>query len=162
MTESSTELITKKDHKDKNIILLLGIGIFGWIAIGSFAYFFRYSLKDIFFNINVEPISTFWIVESINLLIYTLGVILLIKIVRNSSMSEIKILIFVILFIVLGQLLQFIEPLINDNYRTADYFTNIKEFNDLIIDNRIYTLISIAFEIVIYILTAILIYLKRK
>ena len=143
-------------------ILLIGIGIFFWLGIGSFAYLFEITLKDIFFNLSISPNLTEIFGEMINFLTYVLGVIYLIKVVKKGNIRLLTLFKISFLMLVIGQLLQFIEPIINAKLRSENYFENSSQYYDFLKENPNYYTISIYLGISLYFIIGMIIYLKRK
>ncbi|SFS81018.1 hypothetical protein [Lutibacter maritimus] len=142
--------------------LLIGIGMFFWLGIGSFAYLFEITLKDIFFNLSISPNLTEIFGEMMNFLTYVLGVIYLIKVIQRGKIKLLKLFKISFLMLVIGQLLQFIEPMINDKLRSDNYFENSNQYYDFLKENPNYYWISIYLGISLYFIIGMIIYFKRK
>jgi len=164
-TEQKNEItIIQKDlsKPQKNLFLLIGIGIFSWEGIGSFAFLFEKILKDILLNIKVSPNIIEWSAALINFFIYIIGIIILAKVIIKKKISYLKIFIVSLLFLLIAQVLQFIEPIINNNLRTDLYLNNSIQYYDFLSEHPLYYSISPILGIVLWLLVAIIIYLKRN
>ena len=160
MNIKNSQIDIIKGGNTKNIVILIGIGIFGWIAIGSFAYLFKYSIKDLFLNLSIQAVIIFWTSEITNLLIYIFGILILVNIVKNSAKSELMILVIALILLVIVQILQYIEPIINNHLGNEKYFENSIKYNAFLKENSFYFVLSPIFGIIAYILTAIIILVK--
>lgn len=158
----NNELEKTSKHAERNPILLMGIGIFGGLAIGSFAFLFARILKDIFFNITISPIYTEIFAELVNFATYIFGIIIIVKIIKSGKISELNIFKFSILFLIIAQILQFIEPMIISKFRTDSYLNNSSQYYDFLNENPYYYTISVISGIILYVIVGIIIYLKRK
>jgi len=161
-TTQQKDEIRLKNSSTNDKILLIGIGIFFWLGIGSFAYLFERTLKDIFFNLNISPNLTEIFGELINFLTYILGVFYLIKIVKTNKIKLLKLFKISFLMLLIGQLLQFIEPMINDKLQSENYFENSNQYYDFLKENPNYYTISIYLGIALYFVIGLIIYIKRK
>ena len=160
ISSKDSNRLTNQSTKDK--ILLIGIGIFFWLGIGSFAYLFERILKDIFFNLGISPNLTEIFGELINFLIYILGVVYLIKIVKKDKIKLLNLFKISFLMLLIGQILQFIEPMINDKLRSENYLDNSSQYYDFLKENPNYYTISIYLGIALYFVIGLIIYFKRK
>lgn len=148
--------------KNKNQVLLIGIGIFGWLAIVSFAYLFEQIAKDVFLHFSLSSICIKWATELIQFLTCILGIIFLIEIVKKSSKTEFVLLRNVFILLLLGQMLQFIEPLISAEFFNDTFSANSYKYRDNINDSNFYLTLPAIFEILKYIVIAIIIILRKK
>ena len=164
MLDSNFDNSLKTESKkiEKNPILLIGIGIFAWIGIGSIAFLIERTIKDILLNIGISPNYIEIIAESVDFSIYIIGIIILVKIIRTNKFSEWNIFKFSVLLVIIGQLLQVIEPLINGKLRTEEYLNNSSQYYTFLKENPEYYSIGIVSAYLIWIIIALIIYLKKN
>ena len=153
-------LKTEPKNNERNSILLVGIGIFAWIGIGSVAFFFKRALNDIFLNIGISPSHTVLAVSLLDFTICIIGIVILIKIIKSGKYSDWNIFISTLLLLIIGQALQFIEPILNNKFKTEEYFNNSSQYYDFLMENQEYYYISAAGTFLIWIIVALIIYKK--
>ncbi len=158
--ENGIEIESEKNKR--NPILLIGIGIFAWLVIGSIAFLFKRTIKDIFFNISISPNYTIIIAELVNFATYIIGIIILVKIIKSGKISELNIFKSSILLLIIAQILQYFVPLIMSKFRTESYLNNSGQYYVFLRENPNYFSISIVAGTVLYLFVGIIIYLKRK
>ena len=61
-----------------------------------------------------------------------------------------------------AQILQYIEPILTANFGNENYPTNIINYNEFVFKNCFYFLLNVWMEILLYIVLAIIIFIKRK
>ena len=88
--------------------------------------------------------------EMINFLTYIFGVIYLIKVVKRGNIRLLKLFKISFLMLLIGQLLQFIEPMINDKLRSENYLENSTQYYDFLKENPNYYSTSIYLGISLY------------
>ena len=150
------------DIKFNKSVLLIGIGIFGWLTINSFAYILSFVTKDIFFSIGTKPIITIWTQTIVQLTTYVLGILLIINIVKDKTKKEHLIFRNVLLLFILSFLLQLAEPLIPQLLGTGIYMESYYDYFDFLKNSNFYMLLHGISKGVIFIITAILIFINRK
>ena len=141
-------------------ILLLGIGIFFWLAISGFGYAIKKLFMD--FMMNMENGNGIWIGiigETFELVFILAGLKYLIHILK-SKVIKLETLFFVVIgLLFLSQIFQFIIPIgFEEFFRSEFYFENLEFFYA----NTTYHFISGGIGILTYILMIILIYQSRN
>jgi len=154
-------LKTESKKTERNPILLIGIGIFAWIGIGSIAFLFERTLKDIFLNIGISPNYTEIIAELVDLSTFVIGIIILVNIIKSNKFSEWNIFKFSVLLVIIGQVLQFLESTINSKIKNDDYVNNSSQYYEFLKENPEYYSISVVGAVLIWIIVALIIYLKK-
>ena len=152
---------TELKKTERNPILLIGIGIFSWIGIGSIAFLFQRFIKDIFLNVGVEPKYTEILSQFVDIGIYIIGIIVLINVIKSNKISEWKIFKFAILLLFIGQILQYFESAVNTKIKNDNYLNNSSEYYNFLNENPEYYSIGIVATFLIWIITALIIYLKK-
>mgnify|MGYP003625120056 CR=1 FL=1 len=160
LESNSEQSIFKK--KEYNNILLFGIGIFSWLAIGSFAYLSQIIMKNIFFNFNANPIMIIWTIEVVRLLIYGFGILYTINKIKENSLKDLTLFRNSILFLILGQILQFLTPFIMDELNGENYLENAINYNSFMKESYTYLMIPTFFGVLTYIVAGLIIYSKRN
>ena len=156
------EFENRLTNNSKYPIILIGVGIFAWLGIGSFAYLFENTIKHVCFNIGTQNYFTIWFSQFIQIITYLLGVIVLIKLIKSNKYSELKMFKFAIGIFILGQLFQFIEPYINDELRTENYLDNSSNYYNFLKENPITLIVSSISVYLLYLLVGVLIFIRRK
>ena len=150
----------KNEIKDVRIIYV-GIGVFFWLTIGGFSFLIENSIKDLLLNLNIQPIIIIWIKLFIQLITYAFGFILGINIIKSTKKPELIIFRNVIILFILGQILQFFQPMLTNLFRTEKYFNNSSDYYDLIQTNPTNSLIIQILSFLSFVVVGIIIYKKR-
>lgn len=148
--------------KNRNIILLIGIGILGFLSITSFAFLFRQIAKEIFFHLSTNSVFTVWTIELIRFGICIGGILLLIKIVSITSKSDIVMFRNVFILLLIAQILQFLWPFISNTFMNENYLIIADNYNVTVNENYFYMGLPSYFGLLTYLLIALIIFLHRK
>lgn len=159
-TENGIEL--QPESSKRNPVLLIGIGIFSWIAIGSFGFLFLNVLKDIFFHYSVEPKYTEIFSELTELVVMVIGIIFLVNYIQKSKFSEWKIFKFAVIMVVIGNILQYAQQEINDKIRAENYIENSSQYYDFMRENPEFYLVRVVSWVLLIIISFFIIYLKKN
>lgn len=143
-------------------ILLIGISIFAWSAIGSIAYLIKAMSKDVFLNIGIVPELNIFITELLDFAIYIIGILFLFRVIRLNKFSYINILKFSIVFLIISQILQFFQPMLNTKMMNEGYLDNSSEYYRFLSDNPEYYYISALSSVVVWIVIIYIILNERK
>ncbi len=155
-------LKTESKSTEKNPILLIGIGIFAWLGIGSIAFLFERILKDICFNFSVNPKFIEWVSELTSFSIQLIGILLLLKIIKTSRVSDLNIFKYSFFLLITAQVLQFIQPIINNKLRADVYLNNSSNYYEFLKENPFYNSIYVFSGLILYLVIGIIIYKNRK
>jgi len=150
----------KKELKD-NRIIYVGIGIFLLLTIGGFSSLFEHSIKDVLLNLNVQPIRIIWTEMFVQLITYAIGVILAINIIKSTKISELIIFRNVIILFILVQFLQYVQGVLNLEFKTEDYYLNSSDYYDVRQTDLNLDLITQVFSILNILIVGIIVYKKR-
>jgi hypothetical protein len=145
-----------------NRILLIGIGIFFWLGIGSFATLLKIITVDVLFHLTVNPYLIKIFGDLIYFFTHIIGVIVLIKIIKSERFSETKLFVISFLIIIFSQVLQGLEPFIASNLRTKDSLDNTINYYDFLKENVNFTTVMISLEFILFIVVGLMIYINRK
>lgn len=154
--------MVEKYINNRNVILLLGVGIIGWLAINSFAYLFKLFVKEVLLHFSLSSLFIFWTAELTQFAICIIGVFLLIEIISKNHKPEINLFRNAIVLLLLGQIMQFISPFIFTEFWNDEYFSNYKNYSEIINKDDFYQIFISFSELLKYILIVIIIYLKGK
>jgi len=151
----------KNEIKDTRIIYV-GIGVFLWLSVGGFSVLFKNTITDFLLILNVQPTIIAWTKLFVQLIIYLIGFILGLNIIKSSKKAELIIFRNVILIFVLGQILQYLQPrLTNLISKEENYYNNLSKYLDLNSSEPTFYLIIPLLGFLIYAIVGVLIYLKR-
>ncbi len=148
--------------KNRNTVLLIGIGIIGFLAIISFAFIFKQIVKEAFFHLSINSIFTVWTIEFVRLGICIGGILLMIKIVTTSSKSDIVLFRNVSILLLAGQILQAPLPFIHTIFRNENYLIVINNYREVVNENYFYMGLPDLFGILEYLIVVLIFFLKRK
>lgn len=150
-----------KNELKNSRIIYVGIGVFLWLTIGAFSFLFENSIKDLLLNLNVDPITISWSKLFIQFATYIIGFTLGINIIKSSKKPELKIFRNVIILFVLSQILQYVQPMLTNLFRTENYFINSSEYYDLIETEPTQYMIILILGFLSFAIVGIIFYKKR-
>lgn len=146
----------------KNKFTILGIGIFAWIAIRLFAFLAERTVNDIFFHHDISPTTNYTISKLLNIVVFIVGILFLLKTIKSENFDENRTLKFVFLLVFLATILQIIMPLFifpkvnpysfNSNSGKYYYFTQ----------TTLITILNFILEISVYVFTYFIIMKNKK
>lgn len=114
-------------------ILFLGIGIFLLFSVGSFSVFIWEVFRYIVFILDVNPLGTLLIKESLRFITYLSGILIFINIIKKKKIKSLNLLISLFIILFLGQILQFLTPILLTTMFGVDYLNNTRN-NELYLD----------------------------
>ncbi len=147
--------------ENRNFSLIIGIGIFTWISILSFANLIGRIIQEISLNLSLNPSLIFWTIETTILIICILGILWAIKIINKSTKSVLILFRNAVLVLLIIQSLGFAEPFISTRFWDGDYLKNIKVFNELRNGNILYQIVSSILDVIKLIIIALLLFKKK-
>jgi len=98
----------------------------------------------------------------VRLLIYGFGILYTINKIKENSLKDLTLFKNSILFLILGQILQFLTPFIMDELNGKNYLENAINYNSFMKESYNYLLIPTFFGVLTYIVAGLIIYSKRN
>lgn len=149
--------------KDNSKIYLFGIALFSYLALISTVYLIRIILEN-FFIINEVPFkASFWINNSISLLLFIVGIIMSLQIIKNlKAVNYFKILIIIIVILILAQLFQFLVAFYSYDFIFENYSDEFDKYHDSESDKAIYGTYYALFEYLRYLSIGIIVFVNIK
>jgi len=132
------ETTTISSNYSNHVIKYIGIGVFSWLAIVTFAYTLELLTKNGLLMTSIEPVIIFGAANAINLLAVTGAVFFVVKKISGMQLGDTRIVkgffAKVIVVFVLLTLIQFLIGFyLPDIYSQSDiYFDNSKKYWDFI------------------------------
>ena len=140
-------------------ILILGIGIFFYLATASMAYLFKESLRILLLNRGgFPPLVIKLVIESVYVMTYIIGIFALLRVLKSTFIRFDKLFFILILLLALGQILQFVITQFTFDLYTEEYFANVSDYYDFFKINYWYHALDAGFEYFMYIILGLIIY----
>jgi|SRR5690606_33983469 len=146
-----------------NPILFLGIGIFFWAVAATYAYLIQNTLRDLIFNFGgIHPLLHLLMLEIIYLGIFIVMLFALLHLLKVKNPNLLHLNFFMIGLIILGQILQFLGPMINSKFHADQYFPNSSDYYTFIHENIFCQIIIGGFNLALYLFLGWIIYAHRN
>ena len=150
-------------QKNNSPILFLGIGIFFWAVAATYAYLIQNTLRDLMFNLGgIHPLINLLTLEIIYLGIFIALFYGLLHFLKVKDPNLLNLNFFMIGLIILGQILQFLGPMINSKFHTTQYFPHSSDYYTYIHENIFCQIIIGGFNLALYLCLGWMIYANRN
>ncbi len=145
-----------------NSILLIGIGIFFYLATASFAFLLKDSARIFLLHFDgVHPMIVKVFSELVYFLCFLISISALISILKNRILRVKKLFFQMIVLTALGQLIQFIGSYYVSRIYQDNYFVNTLDYYEFLNQNPVNYTLDAGFEYLIYVVLGFMIYKNR-
>jgi len=164
--KEKNDLLDDKDYEPElysGSIQHIGIGVFLWLSLMGFSILLVSICKEFLIIYNVKPILNIWITEIIACLFILFGFLLAIRKVKGLGLKKVKLFFRnMILLFILSQILQFVHLGFILDILPDTYYLNLKSYYSYFNQTSYVSLISVGFDILIYIIIGIVIIKMSK